>query len=395
MAGMRVFHRTGSRAMSLPIYLDYNATTPHAPEVIAAMRPYLEQHFGNPSSSHIFGRITRDAMEQARSQVARLINAKPSEIIFTSGGTEANNHALCGAVGPHATHIVTTQIEHPAVTEVCEALRVQGTAVTYVEVDGDGRVDPNDILTAIRPETRLITVMHANNEVGTIQPIEAIGKLARERGIRFHTDVAQSAGKIAVDVQRLGVDLLSLAGHKLYAPKGVGALYVREGMKLNRFMLGAGQEHGRRAGTENVLEIVGLGAACGLATDLLESNSAHMRKLRDRLESRIRERVSDVRVNGSIASRLPNTSSLSFRGIAADELIREVEAEVAMSAGAACHSGELRVSAVIAAMRIPEEWAKGTVRLSVGRMTTEQEIDRASEAIAAAATRIRQAGATS
>lgn len=375
--------------MNLPIYLDYNATTPHAPEVIAAMRPYLEAHFGNPSSSHAYGRITRQAIEHARAQVARMINAQPAEIIFTSGGTEANNHAIRGTVR-QGGHIVTTAVEHPAVTEVCESLRAQGSDVTYVPVDGDGRVDPADIALAIRPETALISVMHANNEVGTIQPIEAIGELARQHGIPFHTDAAQSAGKIPVDVVRLGVDLLSLAGHKLYAPKGVGVLYVREGTALNRFLLGAGQEGGRRAGTENVLQMVGLGAACEIAASHLESNARHMQELRDRLEQLIQRDVPDVRINGSAAHRLPNTSSLSFLGLAADQLIREVEDQVAVSAGAACHSGEVRVSSAIRAMRVPEEWAKGTVRFSVGRMTTMSEIDAAAEAVAVAVERTRR-----
>lgn len=377
--------------MKLPIYLDYNATTPHAPEVIAAMRPFLEEHFGNPSSSNPYGRITRQAVDQARAQVAGLINAKPAEIIFTSGGTEANNHAIRGVAGVKGAHAVTTQIEHPAVIEVCEALRADGVAITAVPVDGEGRVDPEDVRRAIRPETALISVMHANNEVGTVQPIEEIGKLARERGIPFHTDAAQSAGKIPVDVESLSADLLSLAGHKLYAPKGVGALYVREGTQLNRFLLGAGQERGRRAGTENVLEIVGLGAACEIAEANLDTNASHMRKMRDAFEHGIRERVGEVRINGSLDHRLPNTSSLSFRGLTADELIREIEEHVALSAGAACHSGEVRVSAVIKALRVPEEWAKGTVRISTGRMTNVEEINLAIEVVAAAVTRIRRA----
>jgi cysteine desulfurase len=376
--------------VKLPIYLDYNATTPHAPEVIAAMRPFLEEHFGNPSSSHAYGRINRQAVEQARSQVARLINAKPAEVIFTSGGTEANNHAILGVAGVKGAHAITTQIEHPAVTEVCEALRSDGVAISYVPVDGEGRVDPEDVRRAIRPETGLISVMHANNEVGTVQPIEEIGKLARERRILFHTDAAQSAGKVPVDVESLKVDLLSLAGHKLYAPKGVGALYVREGTQLNRFLLGAGQERGRRAGTENVLEIVGLGAACEIAAANLGTNASHMRQMRDAFEHGIRARVGEVRINGSLDHRLPNTSSLSFRGLTADELIREIEEHVALSAGAACHSGEVRVSAVIKALRVPEEWAKGTVRISTGRMTNVEEINLAIEVVAAAVTRIRR-----
>ena len=285
--------------MTKPIYLDYNATTPHDPEVIAAMRPYLEEHFGNPSSSHYYGLKTREAVETARSQVATLLGCGPEEIIFTSGGTESNNHAIRGiacAYRDKGNHIITTQIEHPAVTAVCKYLERYGFQTTYLPVDANGLVDAADIEQAVTPKTILITVMHANNEVGTIQPIEEISKIARRKGIVMHTDAAQSAGKISVDVDPLGVDLLSIAGHKLYAPKGMGVLYIRKGIEPAKFMHGAGQESGKRAGTENVLEIVGLGKACEIAARDMERNIRVMRESRDRLYDGIREKSEGCQV---------------------------------------------------------------------------------------------------
>ena len=375
-----------------PIYLDYNATTPHAPEVIEAMRPYIEEHFGNPSSSHSYGRKAREAVETARAQVAGPLNCTPGEILFTSGGTESNNHAIRGAAlarQARGNHIITSRIEHPAVTGVCERLQRDGFEITYLPVDGQGMVSAADVERAIRPETILITLMHANNEVGTIQPIEGVSGLAKARGIVFHTDAAQSAGKIPADVGALGVDLLSIAGHKLYAPKGVGALYVREGIGLERFMEGAGQEGGRRPGTENVLEIVGLGKACESAHRDLAANSEHMRRMRDRLEGGLLERVEYLSVNGHPDKRLPNTLSASMEGLDAGALLAAVEDTVAASAGAACHSGQVQISHVLRAMRVPEEWARGTVRFSTGRMTTEADVDMAVAVVAEAAGRLR------
>jgi cysteine desulfurase len=284
-----------------PIYLDYNATTPHAPEVIAAMRPFLDQHFGNPSSAHRYGAATRAAIARARSQVANLLNSKPDEVVFTSGGTESNNYAIRGvalACAERGRHIISSQIEHPAVTEVCRRLEAEGFEVTWLPVDGDGLVRVSDVEAAIRPDTVLITLMHANNEVGAIQPIQAVAEMARRRGILVHTDAAQSAGKISIDVNELGVDLLSIAGHKVYAPKGIGALYIRNGTALHPLMFGAGQEAGRRPGTENVLEIVGLGEACEVAERDLAQNAESMRVARDELERGLRESIPDVRVNG-------------------------------------------------------------------------------------------------
>ena len=375
-----------------PIYLDYNATTPHAPEVIAAMRPFLEQHFGNPSSAHRYGAVTRAAVAKARSQVANLLKSKPDEIVFTSGGTESNNYAIRGVALAHVErgrHIITSLIEHPAVTEVCRRLEAEGFEVTWLPVDGDGLVRVGDVEAAIRPDTALITLMHANNEVGTIQPIRAVADVARRRGILFHTDAAQSAGKISTDVNGLGVDLLSIAGHKIYAPKGIGALYIRNGTVLHPLMLGASQEGGRRPGTENVLEIVGLGEACEVARRDFAQNVACMRAARDELEQRLKESVPDIRVNGHQELRLPNTLSVSIRGVNANELLSEIEPHIAASAGAACHSGEVRISHVLQAMSIPEEWARGTLRVTTGRSTTTNEVREAATVIAAAVRRLR------
>ncbi len=378
--------------MSDLIYLDYNATTPHDPDVIEAMRPFLEIHFGNPSSTHKYGQITHRAVETARVQVAQMLKCVPHEVVFTGGGTEANNFALKGlafARSDLGNHIVTTQIEHPAVSEVCAWLETQGFEVTYLPVDEMGRVDVSDVEAALLPETILISVMHANNEVGTIQPIEEIAALSQDRQIAFHTDAAQSVGKIGVDVQTLGVDLLSVAGHKLYAPKGVGVLFVRDGIELEKFMHGAGHEMGWRAGTENVLEIVGLGKACEIITTDLEAHHAHQRKLRDHLENTLLARVPDTQINGHLEYRLPNTLSISFLGVNADNLLAEMKDGIAASAGAACHSGGVHVSQVLSAMKVPTEWARGTLRLSVGRFTTLDDVDRAGEIVVKAIEKLR------
>ncbi len=376
-----------------PIYLDYNATTPPAPEVVAAMRPYLEEHFGNPSSAHRYGAAARAAVVEARSRVAELLNAKPSQIVFTSGGTESNNYAIRGVASAQShrgRHLITSQIEHPAVTEVCRRLEADGFQVTWLPVGGDGLVRAADVEAAIRPDTILITLMHANNEVGTIQPIQAVGEIARRHGIALHTDAAQSVGKIPTDVDELAVDLLSIAGHKIYAPKGVGALYIRDGVALEPLMQGAGQEHGRRPGTENVLEIVGLGKACELARRDLAGNLAQMRRRRDELERGLRESIPELRVNGHPEQRLPNTLSVSIRGVNANELLAAVDPWVAASAGAACHAGQVRISHALQAMGVPEDWARGTLRLSTGRSTTPEEVRVATSAIREAADRLRR-----
>ena len=363
-----------------PIYLDYNATTPHATEVVEAIRPYLEEHFGNPSSSHWYGIKTKEAIEKARYNVAALINCQPHEIVFTSGGTESNNYAIKGAAFAQqnkGNHIITSRIEHPAVIEVCKFLEKRGFQITYLPVDEYGMINIDDLEKAIKPETILITIMHANNEVGTVQPIEEIAVIARKRGILIHTDAAQSVGKIPTDVKSLGVDLLTIAGHKLYAPKGVGALYFRNGVKLEKLIHGANQESGWRAGTENIIEIVGLGKACEIAKQDLKENMVHMKEMIDLLYDGLKDEWKELRVNGHPEKRLPNTLNISFRGIEANMFLSEIKEQVAASAGAACHAKGVVVSEVIKAMNVPPEWAKGTVRFSTGRMTTSQDIESA------------------
>jgi cysteine desulfurase len=379
--------------MIKPIYLDYNGTTPHAPEVVAAMRPFLEVEFGNPSSSHWYGIAPKQAVESARKQVAGILNCRPQELFFTSGGTESNNHAITGtarALRARGNHIITSAFEHPAVLEVCRYLEKDGFETTFLPVTADGLVDPAAVEKAIRPTTILITIMHANNEVGTIQPISEISRMAREHGIVMHTDAAQSVGKIPTDIQDLGVDLLSVAGHKVYAPKGIGALYIRQPLKPEKFCHGAGQERGRRAGTENVLEIVGLGKACEIAARDLQRNMAHMHQLRDRMHVGLSAKLTDQRLNGHSVKRLPNTLNLSFKGVEANRILEEIGLEVAASAGAACHSDTVEISHVLEAMGVPLEWAKGTLRFSVGRMTTAEEIDKAIEIVTRAVKKLRK-----
>jgi len=378
--------------MPKPIYLDYNATTPHDPEVIEAMRPFLEEEFGNPSSSHFYGSKPKQAVIKAREQVATLLNCRPEEIIFTSGGTESNNFALKGcaqAFRYKGNHIITSRIEHPAVIEVCNFLETTGYEVTYLPVDAFGRVQLDDLEAAIKKETTLISIMHANNEVGTVQPIAEIAEIAKKNDIILHTDAAQSVGKIPVDVNRLGVHLLSIAGHKVYAPKGVGVLYIRQRLAPAKLMHGAGQEMAVRPGTENVLEIVGLGMACEIAKRDLEKNMTHMRTMRERLFEGIKQECDQIKLNGHPQKRLPNTLSISFLDLEANRILDAIETEVAASAGAACHSDTVEVSAVLKAMKVPLEWARGTLRLTTGRMTTAAQIDAAVKAICAAVEKMR------
>jgi cysteine desulfurase len=378
--------------MVKPIYLDYNATTPHDPDVIKAMRPFLETEFGNPSSFHPYGTVPRQAVENARRQVAELLSCSTTEVVFTSGGTESNNHAIKGiahAMRDKGHHIITSAIEHPAVFEVCQALEAFGFDTTQLPVDEQGMVNVGDVAKAIRPGTILITIMHANNEVGTIQPIAKIAKIAKDSGIVIHTDAAQSIGKVPTNVNELGVDLLSIAGHKVYAPKGVGALYIRQPLVPEKFCHGAGQEMGWRAGTENVLEIVGLGKACEIAARDLQKNIGHMKMLRDRLFSGLTRKIEGIKLNGHPDERLPNTLSVSFKGLEANRILDEIGPEVAASAGAACHSDKVEVSHVIQAMAVPLDWAKGTLRFSVGRMTTSEEIDKAVQVVADAVRNLR------
>jgi cysteine desulfurase len=359
------------------IYLDFNASTPIAPEVAEAMRPFLSQHFGNPSSQHWAGIPAKEAVEHARQQVAGLLQCSPDEIVFTSGGSESNNHAIKGvffALRGKSKHIITTQVEHPAVINPCRFLENLGAEVTFVPVDGYGSVDPQDIQKAITPRTVLITVMHANNEVGTIQPIEEISKIAKERGIVFHTDAAQSVGKIVTKVDHLGIDLLSLAGHKLYAPKGIGALYIRKGTPIEPFIHGAGHESGRRAGTENVLLIVGLGKACEVAKRYVGAD--RICSMRDHFWKLLQDHFGEaVVLNGHPLHRLPNTLNVSFVGKAGGEILSQLEG-VAASTGAACHSGSVELSPVLKAMGISPEVGMGAIRFSLGRTTTVQELER-------------------
>jgi cysteine desulfurase len=359
-----------------PIYLDNNATTPIDKEVADAMRPFLDDYFGNPSSLHAYGVKTKLAVEKSRMQIAGLLNCDPSEIVFTSGGTESNNYAIKGIAFEHqdkGNHIITSSVEHPSVFEVCKYLEKSGFEITYLPVDEFGLVDPEEVKRAIRDETILISVMHANNEVGTIQPIEEIAVIARKHYVFFHTDAAQSLGKIKVDVKELGVDLLSVAGHKLYAPKGIGVLFIRNGIKLEKLIHGADHEQNLRAGTENVLEIVGLGKACEIANQNLEKNAASYQKTRDYLFELLKEALPRIKLNGHLEKRLPNTLSISFPRIEANTLISRLDG-VAASAGAACHAESIDVSAVLEAMQVPLDYAMGTIRFSTGRCNTMADI---------------------
>jgi cysteine desulfurase len=358
------------------IYLDFNASTPIDPAVAEAMRPFLADYFGNPSSGHWASLPARNALAAARDQVAALLGCAADEIVFTSGGSEANNLALKGVffAGRHkGEHIVTTAIEHPSVLGPCRFLERLGAAVTYLPVDGTGRVDPDMVRSAITPRTILISVMHANNEVGTIQPIAEIAGIARRHGVRFHTDAAQSIGKIPTMVDALGVDLLTIAGHKLYAPKGVGALYVRRGTEVEPLIHGAGHELGRRAGTESVLFGAGLGMACELARDLAPLD--RVRRLRDYFWEALRQRFGlRVVLNGHPHDRLPNTLNVSFLDCVGAEILERLDG-VAASTGSACHAGRIELSPVLKAMGVSSEVGLGAIRFSLGRHTTKEEVD--------------------
>jgi cysteine desulfurase len=368
----------GTVSMKTPIYLDYNATTPVAPEVVDAIQPFLIERFGNPSSSHVYGLSARQAVADARTSVADLIHASQDEIVFTGGATEANNLALLGvasASGKARRHLVISAIEHPAVMHPAQHLSEMGWDLTVVPVDGYGRVDPRAVAAAVRPDTALVSIMHANNEVGTIQPIAEIARLIKPAGALLHTDAAQSAGKVELDVDVLGVDLLTLAGHKFYATKGVGALYVRSGTPVKPILFGAHQEHGLRPGTENVPLIAGLGAAARLAREHLPAATQKLQTLRDALHERLATAVPGLVLNGHPVERLPNTLHVSFPGIAGRELLSLVNERVAASVGSACHSEADTVSGVMAAMGCDADRALGAVRFSVGWMTTFEEIE--------------------
>lgn len=368
------------------IYLDYNATTPIDPEVEAAMRPFLNTYFGNPSSRYSYGIDSRKAVEKARSQVANLIGASPEEIIFTSGGSESNNHALKGvafALREKGNHIIVSSIEHPAILEVCTWLQKQDFEISFLTVDKKGLVNVQEFEKLITPRTILVSVMHANNEVGTIQPIAELAAIAKQYGVLFHTDAAQSAGKIEVNVNKLGVDLLTLAGHKLYAPKGIGALYIRKGVMLDNLIHGAGQEHNLRAGTENLLEIVGFGKAAEIAFHDLDKNHNHLKETRDHLLKELLAFIPNLHVHTDTKQSLPNTLSIAFKGIPADTLLSTLPG-LAASAGAACHPAGVTSSHVLLAMGVTAEFAMGTIRLSCGKNSTIEEMNEAAKMIAGA-----------
>jgi cysteine desulfurase len=379
-----------------PIYLDYNATTPVAPEVLDAMLPFLREEYGNPSSSHAYGRRARDAIEHARAQVAALLGANADEIVFTGSGTEATNLALRGAVLAcrDRRHVITTSFEHPATAETCAWLERHGCRVSRAPVERDGRVKPQKVAALLDGDALIVSVMHAHNELGTLQPIAEIARVARDNGALMHTDVAQSLGKVAVDVDALGVDLLTIAGHKLYAPKGIGALYVRRGTRLEAVITGAAHERGRRRGTENVAGIVGLGKACELAERVMLVERMRLKGLRDELLGRLRAQVPGIVLHGHATERLPNTLLVSFPGIPGHELL-EALPEIAASTGSACHAGSDAPCASLLAIGVPPDEAIGPVRLSLGRGTTVEEIERAAELFAQAWRRLRERSAHS
>jgi cysteine desulfurase len=359
------------------IYLDYNASTPIAPSVLEAMMPYLTQKFGNPSSSHSFGVECRAAIEQARERMANILGCEATEIIFTSGATESNNMVIKGiakAAGK-GKHFITSQVEHPAVLEPCRHLEKFGYAVTYLPVDRYGLVDPAELARAIRPETALVTIMHSNNEVGTIQPIAELARIAASRGVLFHTDAAQSVGKVRCRVDELGVDFLTVAGHKFYAPKGVGALYIKQGRTLPPLLHGAGHERGLRPGTENLASIVGLGAACEVAMPLLETEGERQAKLGKRLFDGLKAAGLRVHLNGHPEKKLPNTWNISFEGFTAADVMDALGKDIAVSPGAACHGDQVTPSHVLTAMGVEPSLAGGAIRFSLGRETGEGDID--------------------
>ena len=364
------------------IYLDHNATTPVAPEVVNAMAPFLREEFGNPSNDYDLGQRGRQAVDRARQQTAELMGAAPEEILFTSGGTESNNTVLKGLFyrSPRPFHMITTRVEHPAIINPALFLMSHGADVTFVHADGDGLVDPEDIRRAIRPETRLVSVMLANNETGVIMPIEEISRITREHGIYLHTDAAQALGKIPVEVEQLGVDFLSVAGHKLYAPKGVGALYIRRGLELEPLLHGAGQESGRRAGTENVMFVAGLGEACRLAAEKLHQEAPRLARLRDRLYLELKTAIPDLVLVGHPEKRLPNTLNICLPGFNGAEVLARTP-EIRASTGSACHAGLVKVSPVLQAMGLPREVAQGALRLTLGRSNNEEQVDEAVRAL--------------
>jgi cysteine desulfurase len=375
------------------IYLDHNATTPLGPEVLGAMMPFLQEAYGNPSSIHRLGQEAKKGIEEAREKLASLIHARPMEIVFTGGGTEADNLAIRGVAcnnRDRGRHVITSSIEHHAVLNSCQHLERNGFDVTYLPVDSCGWIDPDHVSKAVRPDTILITLMHSNNEVGTLQPVKEIARVAQRYGIFFHTDAIQSIGRVPVDVQSLGMDLLSLSAHKIYGPKGVGALYIRNGVKIEPQVHGGHHEMNRRAGTENVAGIVGFGKAAELAAVEMGESQERIRGLRDQLWEKIQHRIDDVRLNGHPVGRLPNTLNVSFEFVEGESIVISLDLHgIAASTGSACTSGALEPSHVLTAMGLSPAAAQGSMRFSLGKETTREEVDQTVGALAAVVTRLR------
>jgi len=379
--------------MSRRVYLDHNASTPVHPEVLAEMLPFFAEIYGNPSSIHAFGREARDGVDQARERIARFLQVSPQEIVFTSGGTESDNLGVKGLAWARGRgHLITSSVEHHAVLRTCQALEAQGFDVTYVGVDAHGMVDPDEVRRALRPDTIAISIMHANSEVGTLQPIGAIGRLARERSVPFHVDAVQTFGKIPLDVDALGIDVLSFSGHKIYGPKGIAGLYIRKGTKMVSIQHGGEHERRRRAGTENLPGIVGLGKAVEVRARDMQAEAERVAALRDRLWEGVRARVPEVRLSGHPTERLPGTASLLVRHVESESIVLGLDLKgVAVSAGSACTSGNVEPSHVLVAMGVPLDWAMGAVRCSLGRSTTAEDVDYVIESVDTVVRRLRQA----
>ena len=379
--------------MSRRVYLDHNASTPVHPEVVAEMLPYFGEVFGNPSSVHGFGRAAREAVDVARDRVATFLRVRPEEVVFTSGGTESDNFGVKGLAWARGRgHLITSKIEHHAVLRTGQALEAQGFTVTYLPVDGTGMVDPDDVRRALRPDTIAISIMHANSEVGTIQPVRAIGAIAREAGVPFHVDAVQTFGKVEVDVDAFNIDLMSFSGHKIYGPKGVAGLYIRRGTKLVSVQHGGEHERRRRAGTENVPGIVGFGKAVEVRGREMKDEAVRLTALRDRLWHGIRDRVPDVCLNGHPTERVPGTANIAYKNVESESIVLGLDLKgIAVSAGSACTSGSVEPSYVLVAMGVPVEWAMGAVRTSLGRSTTAEDIDYVVESVEPVVRKLRAA----
>jgi cysteine desulfurase len=379
--------------MARRVYLDHNASTPVHPEVVAAMLPYFGDVFGNPSSVHGFGRAAREAVDTARERIAAFLGSAPDEIVFTSGGTESDNLGVKGlALARGRGHIITSQIEHHAVLRTCQILELQGFAVSYLPVDGYGLVDPEDVRRALRPDTVAISIMHANSEIGSIQPVAAIGAIARERRVPLHVDAVQTFGKIPLDLAAWGIDVLSFSSHKIYGPKGIAGAYIRKGTRMVAIQHGGEHERRRRAGTENVPGIVGLGQAVEVRAREMHAEAQRLRPLRDRLWEGVRQRVPEVRLNGHPTERLPGTANIAFRHVESESLVLGLDLKgVATSAGSACTSGQVEPSHVLVALGLPLDWAMGAVRFSLGASTTADDIEYVIDCIEPLARKLRQA----